>query len=207
MLKVQIIIFDGFDELDGIAPYEVLKVAAANGADMQVELVALDPNAVITASHGSQVHPQAQFTNEAEIDILIVPGGGWGEYEGEEPPPAGVRAELQGKIPQIIYDLYQKGVTIASVCTGAMLVAEKELLSGRPAITHHNAIKDLEDKGAVIIKARVVDDGDIITAGGVTSGLDLALWLVERYFTPEIADKTETLLEYERRGTVWRRSA
>jgi transcriptional regulator GlxA family with amidase domain len=87
-----------------------------------------------------------------------------------------------------------------------MLVAAAGLLSNRPAITHHGAIEDLIAKGADIVKARVVDDGDIITAGGVTSGLDLALWLLERYFNPETAHKVEIMLEYERRGTVWRRS-
>lgn len=61
--------------------------------------------------------------------------------------------------------------------------------------------------GAEVIKARVVDDGDLITSGGVTSGLDLALWLIERYHNSELAHKVETILEYERRGTVWRRSA
>jgi transcriptional regulator GlxA family with amidase domain len=88
-----------------------------------------------------------------------------------------------------------------------MLVAAAGLLSGRPAITHHGAIEDLKATGAEIVKARVVDEGDIITAGGITSGLELALWLLERYFTPETAHKIETMLEYERRGTVWRRSA
>jgi len=85
-----------------------------------------------------------------------------------------------------------------------MLVAAAGLLAGRPAITHHGAIEDLKATGAEIIKARVVDDGDVITAGGVTSGLNLALWVLERYFNPETAHKVEAMLEYERRGTVWR---
>ena len=86
-----------------------------------------------------------------------------------------------------------------------MLVAQAGLLKARPAITHHVAIAELQAMGAEIIKARVVDDGNIVTAGGVTSGLDLTLWLIERYLSPQIAFQVEREMEYERRGTVWRR--
>lgn len=88
-----------------------------------------------------------------------------------------------------------------------MLVAEAGLLKTRPAITHHAAVEELRAIGAEIVNARVVDDGDIVTAGGVTSGLDLTLWLLERYLGPQIAYEVEQEMEYERRGTVWRRSA
>jgi transcriptional regulator GlxA family with amidase domain len=203
MVQVQIILFNGFDELDAIAPFEVLQKAKVVGADVQTQLVTLDDSAVITAAYGLQVQPAAKLAIEQRPDILIVPGGGW---VGRA--PQGVRAEVErGTIPNAISHLHQNGTTIASVCTGVILVAAAGLLSGRPAVTHHGAIADLKATGAEIIKARVVDDGDIITAGGVTSGLDLALWLLERYFTPETALKVETMLEYERCGTVWQRSA
>ena len=60
--------------------------------------------------------------------------------------------------------------------------------------------------GTEIVRARVVDDDDIVTAGGVSSGLDLTLWLLERYLNPQIAHEVEREMEYERRGTVWRLS-
>jgi transcriptional regulator GlxA family with amidase domain len=85
-----------------------------------------------------------------------------------------------------------------------MLVAAAGLLEGRPAITHHSAIDDLRAAGAEVIHARVVDAGDVITAGGVTSGLDLALHLVERDHGSAAALAAERELEYERRGIVWR---
>ena len=87
-----------------------------------------------------------------------------------------------------------------------MLIAASGILTGRPAITHRRAIQDLRDAGAHIVEARVVDDGNIVTAGGVTSGLDLALWLVERCMNPRIAREVERQMEYERRGEVWQRS-
>jgi transcriptional regulator GlxA family with amidase domain len=86
-----------------------------------------------------------------------------------------------------------------------MLLAAAGVTAGRPAITHRSAIEDLRASGAVIVPARVVDDGDIVTAGGVTSGLDLALWLVERWFGSPLADGVAGAMEHERRGPVWLR--
>ena len=202
MTKIQILLFNGFDELDALAPFEVLRTATEIGADIQTELVTLDEPTEITADHGLRVQPDAKLELERKLDVLLVPGGGWFGNA-----PQGAKAEVErNAIPEAILQFHQKGTTIASVCTGGMLVAATGLLANRPAITHHLAIEDLRAAGAEIVKARVVDDGDVITAGGVTSGLDLALWLLERYINSEIAHKVETILEYERRGTVWRRS-
>lgn len=200
-MNVQIVIFDGFDELDAIAPFEVLQTAAALGANIETKLVALEGLAV-TASHGLQVQADALLETSQAMDVLIVPGGGWSDRGAQ-----GAWAEAQrGVVPAAIAELHQRGVTIASVCTGAMLVAAAGLLKGRPATTHHDAIADLKAMGTEIIQARVVDDGDILTAGGVTSGLDLTLWLLEKYLGAQVAHQVEQELEYERRGPVWQRS-
>lgn len=201
-MKVQIVIFNGFDEVDAITPFEVLQTAATAGADIQVELVTLDDAEEITAAHGLRVRPHARLSLDAETDVLIVPGGNWNNRA-----PQGTWAEVQrGEIPKAISHLHQSGTLVAGVCTGAMLMAAAGLLAGRPAVTHHLAIEDLRRAGAEIVQARVVDDGDIITAGGVTSGLDLALWLVERCVNAQTAQEVERQMEYERRGTVWRRA-
>ena len=71
-------------------------------------------------------------------------------------------------------------------------------------MTHHFALAELAELGADLTEARVVDDGDVLTAGGVTSGLDLALWLTERFAGASVAAAVERRLEYERRGVVWR---
>lgn len=200
-MLIQIVLFHGFDELDVIGPFEVLKNAAAAGANVQVELVTLDDTQEITAAHGLQVSVTNRLGNGPRPDILIVPGGGWNNHA-----PQGARAEVQrGELPAALARLHTKGTTIASVCTGGMLVAAAGLNVDRPAITHSSAVEELRATGAKIVHARVVDDGDLISSGGVTSGLDLALWLVERYFGAALALKIERQLEYERRGTVWRR--
>jgi transcriptional regulator GlxA family with amidase domain len=199
-MHFQILIFDGFDELDAIAPYEVLQDAVRVKEGDRVDLVTVEAATEITADHGLRVRPSAQLNLEKRPDVLIVPGGGWIDRS-----PRGAYAEAQrGVIPKAIKSLHDSGTICAAVCTGAMLLATAGILKKRPATTHHGAIKDLEASGANIVHARVVDDGSVITAGGVTSGLDLALWLVERFYGPQLAHKIETTLEYERRGAVWR---
>jgi transcriptional regulator GlxA family with amidase domain len=199
-MKFQILIFDGFDELDAIAPYEVLQNAVQAKMDAIVELVTVDAPKEITAAHGLCVRPSGQLNAKLRPDVLIVPGGGWIDRSGK-----GARAEAErGVIPKMIKSLAESGTICASVCTGAMLLAAAGILKGRPATTNHGAVKDLADSGARVINARVVDDGNVITAAGVTSGLDLGLWLVERFYGPKIAQEREIQMEYERRGTVWR---
>ena len=200
-MNVQIVLFNGFDELDAIAPHEIWNMARELKLDVDVQLVTLDGTKDVTASHGLRAQAQGQL-GATRPDIVVVPGGGWITRS-----PVGAWAEAQrGALPGKLAQLHREGVVMASVCTGAMLLAAAGLLKNRPATTNHGALDDLAAAGARVIRARVVDDGDVITAGGVTSGLDLTLWLVERFFSPESALALEGSLEYERRGTVWRSS-
>ncbi|HTV39023.1 MAG TPA: DJ-1/PfpI family protein [Candidatus Sulfotelmatobacter sp.] len=202
-MHFQILIFNGFDELDAIAPYEVLQHAVRAEGGHTVELVTVEAAVEIIAGHGLRIRPSGLLDLEKKPDLLIVPGGGWIDRSS-----SGAFSEAQrGVIPKAIKSLYEAGTICASVCTGAMLLAEAGILKKRPATTHHGAIKDLEASGANVVHARVVDDGNVITAGGVTSGLDLALWLVERFYSPQLAHKIETEMEYERRGTVWKNAS
>ena len=131
----------------------------------------------------------------------MIPGGGWNDRGAH-----GAWAEAQrGDLPAAIAAATQGGAVVATVCTGAMLAATAGLTRGRPAITHHDAVEDLRASGARVVEARVVDDGDLITAGGVTSGIDMALWLVERHFGSELAGAVAAEIEHPRHGEVWRR--
>ena len=202
-MQFKIVVFEGFDELDAIAPFEVLQNAAAAGADARVDLVTLDGAAEVTAAHGLRIRPGGRLEQGDPPDVVIVAGGGWNNRA-----PRGVRAEVaSGAIPAALARLRDGGATVATVCTGAMLAAAAGITAGRPATTHRGAIGDLRASGAEIVQARVVDDGDLVSAGGVTSGLDLALWLVERFFGERIEKAVERTLEYERRGPVWKRSS
>ncbi|MDS0476408.1 DJ-1/PfpI family protein [Natrinema sp. 1APR25-10V2] len=189
----EIVLFDGFDELDAIGPYEVLENGAQAGASLETRLVTLAQTDLVTASHDLRVEPNGTL---GRPDLLVVPGGGW-TTEG------GVRAVVEdGALPETVRERYDDGTTIASVCTGAMVLSEAGILADRPATTHAVARDDLEAAGADLIDGRVVDDGDVLTAGGVTSGIDLALWFLEREFGPDVAETVATEMEYERRGRV-----
>ena len=79
-----------------------------------------------------------------------------------------------------------------------MLLAHAGVIGDRRAGTHHSAWDDLAATGATVVRDRVVDDGDLITGGGVTSGIDVALWLVERELSPVLADRIAEGMEYAR---------
>lgn len=197
-MEVAILVFEGVDELDAIGPYEVFQNTRNLGADLRVRLLTLESTGEITGSHGLRFRPDGVL--EGVPDLVVVPGGGWnGRSE------RGAWAEAQkGLLPEAVARLYGGGVTVASVCTGGMLLSAAGLTRGRPATTHRSAIEELRSAGAKVVEARVVDDGDLVTSGGVTSGLDLALWIVEREFGAELAGRVAKEMEHERRGDVAR---
>lgn len=203
--NVAIVVYEGFDELDAIGPYEVFDAAASAGADFSVSLCTLEPTDTVVASHGLTIEPHDVLAVEpadpgVHPDVVVVPGGGWNDRS-----EVGARREVErGALPDAAARLAEAGVTIAAVCTGSMLLAAAGLVDGRPATTHAGALDDLRETDAEVVDARVVDDGDVVTAGGVTSGLDLALWMVEREPTAAVADAVATEIEYERRGDVYR---
>ncbi|MCU4753970.1 DJ-1/PfpI family protein [Halobacteria archaeon AArc-curdl1] len=189
----EIVLFDGFDELDAIGPFEVFKNGARAGADLETRLVTLEPTETVTASHGLRVEPDGVL---GEPDLLVVPGGGWTSEDG------GVRRVVnEGRLADAVAAHHERGGTLAAVCTGAMVLATADVLDGQPAITHQAALEDLSEY-AEVTDARVVDDGDVLTAGGVTSGIDLALWYLERAFGESVATAVATEIEHERHESI-----
>ncbi|WP_433087847.1 DJ-1/PfpI family protein [Dactylosporangium sp. CA-052675] len=202
-MLMQIVLFEGFDPLDVIAPFEVL----ATGADLagrpqdEVRLVAADgPGEVTGATRGLGLRAAAAL-DPAAPGYVIVPGAGGAV--AQIPAILG-RVAQSALIPQVRAALDAPGVTVAAVCGGSLALALAGLLRGRPAVTHTLGMDALAATGARPVRARVVDDGDLVTAGGVTSGLDLGLHLVEREYGPRVAVAVQELFEYERRGTAWR---
>lgn len=214
-MRVAIVLFDGFDNLDAIGPFEVFSHARTFGADIDVGLYSPTPQEEITSSHGLRIRPDGSlFTTESDEssqidtkikhsldvpDLVLVPGGGW-----DHPDREGARMQVnRGHLPQAVKTLHEGGSAVASVCTGGMIIASAGLTRGRPAVTHRSALDDLHEAGAEVIDARVVDDGDLITAGGVTAGIDLALHIVEREFGADISRRVATEMEHEPRGDVY----
>jgi len=185
-MTIEILLFDGFDDLDAFGPFEVLSEAG-----LSTRLVTVAPLERVTSAHGARIVPDGVL---GDPDLVLVPGGGWNDRSA-----AGAYAEARkGQLTKSLAERHARGRRIGSVCTGAMLLAEAGLLGGRPAITHHSAIEDLKAFGADVREGeRVVDDGDIITAAGVTSGIDLALYLVERELGAEAAKAGAEEIEWD----------
>ncbi|WP_435334973.1 DJ-1/PfpI family protein [Haloarchaeobius sp. TZWWS8] len=192
-MRVAILLYDGFDELDAIGPYEVFQTANELGGDVSASMRTVDDRETVTASHGLRVEPDGQFDPD-ETDLVLVPGGGWNQ--AADLPGARREFEL-GTIPELLAGLGEE-TRVASVCTGAMLLAAGGLLSNRPATTHHSAKEDLS-VFTTVRDDRLVDDGDVLTAGGVTAGLDLALYLVRQECEQGIGEAVADELEYQPR--------
>ncbi|MFF9587405.1 DJ-1/PfpI family protein [Streptomyces achromogenes] len=201
-LRVDIVVFDGVEELDCIAPYEVFSAASMHHENgVEVRYVTTGRPGLIRCGYGTGIQVKHRWAPQ-ETDVIVVPGGGYTRRDGP-----GVWAEIdKGTLPRALAAAPREGLTISSLCTGAVLLSAAGLTRGRPCTTHHGAKAYLAEQGGLVKNARVVDDGDLVTAGGITSGLELALWLVRRELGSDAATGVETMLEYEARGTVWQAS-
>ncbi len=209
-MYAQIVLFDGFDPLDVVGPYEVLSAGGiAAGGALTVELVSAEGPREVTGGSGGLILRATGTLDPDKADLIIVPGAAGRISEPEdgsqvETIPMLLARTMETDLPTLMRKaLDNPRVLVATVCGGSLALAMAGLLEGRHAVTHHMGMDVLGATGAVPIEARVVDDGDLVTAGGVTSGLDLGLYLLEREFGPRIAHAVEKVFEYERRGTVW----
>ncbi|MFG2949520.1 DJ-1/PfpI family protein [Streptomyces adustus] len=220
-MHIQVVLFDGFDPLDVIAPYEVLYAggSASDGA-VSVELVSAEGPREVTSGTGGLTLRATGALDLRRADMLLVPGAsgrvgepgevpdeevGAGERRQDEFVPVLLGRTLTTELPALLKQaMDDPDITVATVCGGSLVLAMAGLLEGRHATTHHLGLDLLDATGAHAVRARVVDDGDLITGAGVTSGLDLALYLLEREVGPRVAHAVEELFAHERRGTVWR---
>jgi putative intracellular protease/amidase/YHS domain-containing protein len=190
-IPVAFVISKGAVVIDFAGPWEFFENAAIPGRDMmdsafEVYTVAetLEP---ITVSGGMKIVPNYTFQNASQPKVIVIPA----QDDSPEPMLNWIRKATQNS-----------DVTM-SVCTGAYVLAATGLLNGKAATTHHTAYSDLEMKFPDIqVKrgARFIEQGNLATAGGLTSGMDLALRVVGRYFGAEAIEETAFQLEYQRQG-------
>ncbi|PWK89418.1 DJ-1/PfpI family protein [Lentzea atacamensis] len=190
-MRAQVVLFDGFDPLDVIGPYETL---TAGG--IRTELVTTEgPREVPAGMDLLSLRATAQLDPDA--GLVVVPGAA--ALQDDE-----TFALLSKAATTIGPVLKATSATIATVCGGSLLLAMTGLIKGRNATTNHLGLQALDRLGVNAIRARIVDDGDLVTAAGVSSGIDLGLHLVEREAGAQKALEVEALFAHERRGTAWR---
>src|SRR3954454_11626232 len=143
-MRIEIALFDGFDEMDAVGPYEVLRNAAGATPEWDVVLVGAEGGGVVHGAHGLRVLTDFGLGEQGQPDAILVPGGGWGDRA-----QAGAWHEAQeGDLPRDLAELAPGCRWVASVCTGAMLLATAGLTKARPVTTHQVALEDLRKTGA-----------------------------------------------------------
>ena len=197
-VDIAILLFDGVEELDWAGPWEVLTMWAAlsrrgGGPEVTVRLHGRTTEPV-TCAKGARVLPDGTWDEVEAPDVVIVPGGRGTRPLVEDAP---LLARLRS--------LHEGGALVASVCTGSLLLAAAGLLEHRPATTHHGAIAELQGlDGSCDVRhdQRYVDDGDVVTAAGVSAGIDMALHLVDRLGGTERARAVRSAMAYDPRPPV-----
>lgn len=168
--RIAFLLFPGLTFLDFVGGYDALRRVAAMGIDREVTHRIIGTAPLIADETGLRVTPDGVYEDLAPFDLLYVPGG------------LGTRA-LLGDERLIAYLRTWGDRPLASVCTGALLIGKAGYLAGKRATTHHRAYDDLRPYcREVVTDRRVVDEGLVVTAGGVASSLDLGLYLVERHW-------------------------
>jgi len=192
--KVGIVIFDDVEVLDFCGPFEVFSVTRLDEAKRREEpspfevlLVAQRSESVMTAG-GMQILPHVIFANCPVLDMLVVPGG-WG-----------TRSEMNN-VELLAFIKHHAAVveTLASVCTGSLLLGKAGLLDGLRATTHWGALDlmtQLFPNVDVDRTSHVVEQGDVITSAGISAGIDMALRVVARHYGEPVARATAQYMEY-----------
>lgn len=193
-MRVEVLMFEGVADMDATLPYDVFARARILGADVEPVLVTADGATEVTGCYGTRYAGLVPWV-PASADVLVV-AGGWIEEE-----LAG------GVIPKQLATAKaaNKELILAGVCSGSLLLGAAGLLDGRPATTHRPALDQLA-QWAEVVDARIVDAGDVVTSGsGWLSGIDLALYLLERELgANRVAVQIEQWVGHDRRGTVYR---
>ena len=205
-LNVAILIFEGVQIIDYTGPYEALGASGRRN----VYTVAEKPD-VITTAMGMKVVPNYTFANQPKPDIILVPGGGNSGEPGVR-EPRGVGAQLTNEaVMRWIRESAAQSKYVLSICNGAFLLQKAGLLDGLSATTTAGYIDYLArvaPKTKVVYDQRYVDNGKVITAGGLSSGIDGALHLIEKLDGRGAAIMTALGMEYDwRPDSGWARAA
>lgn len=180
-MQIAIPLFDDFTALDAVGPYEVL----SRPPGWEVSFVAAEPGPKRTDNDVLSLIADTPLSDVPEPDILVVPGG------------FGTRSDEHDELVEWIRSAHETSKWTTSVCTGSLLLGRAGVLEGLRATTHWMAMDDLRKYGAEPTHDRVVEQGKVITAAGVSSGIDMALRLLQIELGTEMAQAVQLSIEYD----------
>ena len=182
MLSIGIVLFEGITALDAVGPYEVL----SRLPDVDLHFVAAEAGPVRTDNQMLSLVADGALSELRDPEIVVVPGG-WGTRKLVDDE------ELLGWLREA----HSSSRWTTSVCTGALLLGAAGILEGLEATTHWNELETLRQYGAIPVSERVVEQGKVITAAGVSAGIDMALGLAARVAGDTVAQAIQLAIEYD----------
>lgn len=187
-LSIGIVLFDDAEELDWAGPYEVFGMASKIREDAHVITIAerADP---VTCINGLRVLPDHTFDDSPDLDVVLVPGGQGTREEVDNPAMTGWLARIAPSCQWV-----------TSVCTGSLVLHGAGLTAGKRITTHWSFIDKLRERAenaTVLEQRRYVRDGNLVTAAGVSAGIDMSLWLVGQIWDVDHARLTQRFMEYD----------
>lgn len=183
---VGIVVFEGAEELDFVGPWEVFTMAARDAGSKKVHLLA-ERSEPVTCAKGMRVLPDLTLSEAPPLDVIVVPGG------------RGVRRELGNEaLLGWLARRAEDATWVTSVCTGAGLLVKSGVARHKRVTTHWSWLEVLRELGPcqVVPNTRYVRDGKVVTAAGVSAGIDMSLWVVGQVMGVPAARDTQHMIEY-----------
>ena len=181
-MNIAILLYERFTALDAIGPYEVL----SRLPDASVTFVAVERGPVRTDTGAVTLLAEHSIEDVVKPQIVLVPGG-----------PGEVAARAGGPALDWLREAHESSTWTTSVCTGSLVLAAAGLLDGKRATSHWLALDELGRLGAIPVAQRVVFDGKVVTAAGVSAGIDMALTLAARVAGDQMAQAIQLGIEYD----------
>lgn len=187
-MKVGIFVFDDVEELDFVGPWEVFTATKMAQPELDIFLFS-DNKEIVTCAKRLKIVVDKTIEDVEELDVLLIPGG------------EGTRRDLgDTELVSKLKSIAERSQWVTSVCTGAFILQVAGLLEGKKCTTHWqfvDKLNELSGENNAITDVRFVRDGHVVTAAGVSAGIDMALWLVGQWYSPALARLVQKGIQYD----------
>nr|WP_278335345.1 DJ-1/PfpI family protein [Clostridium oryzae] len=188
--NIAVLVFNDVELMDFCGPYDVFSMANKVKNDKGFNIFTVsEKKGMVMTQNGLSINSDYSIYDCPQIDMLIIPGG------------QGSRTEMSNeKLLNWINGYYPKLKMVLSVCTGALLLANCGLLNGLRATTHHNAVdllRRISPNTTIVTNKRFIDNGKIVLSAGVSSGIDMSLYVLEKLLGEQLVLKVKENMEYD----------